>query len=98
MTDSPLRRVLREPALLLGVVTAGMGVLLAFGVHLTDLQTGAIVFFLGAVMAFLRFVLTPSSEVLAQRTPDGPVAGAAAPIATGAPVAVELTPVARVKD
>lgn len=95
MNDTPLRRVTREPALLLGVVVAGLGLLVLFGVDLSKEQIGGIVTFLGAVVALLRFVLTPSSEVIAQQTPDGPVAGAATEVATGVPVAVAVQPIAR---
>lgn len=97
MEDTPLRRVTREPALILGVVVAGLGLLVLFGVDLSKEQIGGIVTFLGAVVALLRFLTTPSSEVVAQQTPDGPVAGAAAIVATGAPVDVRLTPVERGK-
>jgi FtsH-binding integral membrane protein len=98
MNDTPLRRITREPALALGVVVAGLGLLVLFGVHLSKEQIGGIVTFLGAVVALLRFLLTPSSEVVVQQTPDGPVAGAAAEVATGAPVAVSVAPVARTKE
>jgi FtsH-binding integral membrane protein len=97
MNDSPLRRITREPALLLGAVVAGLGLLVLFGVNLSKEQIGGIVTFLGAVVALLRFLVTPSAEVLAQQTPDGPIAGAAADVTTGAPVAVAVQPIARRK-
>lgn len=90
--DSLLRRLAREPAAILGVVTAGLALLIAFGVHLTDIQTGAVVGFVAALFFLLRFLVTPSSEVLAQQTPDGPVAGDAAAVETGAPVDVTVRP------
>lgn len=95
-TDS-LRRITREPALILGVLVAAFGVLVAFGIDLSREQIGAVGVFAGAVMALLRFMLTPSSEVIAQQTPDGPVAGEAAAVTTGSPVAVAVQPVVREK-
>lgn len=97
MNDTLLRRITREPALVLGVVVAGLGLLVLFGVDLSKEQIGGIVTFLGAVVALLRFLLTPSSEVVVQQTPAGPVAGAAAAVATGSPVTVAVSPVARIK-
>lgn len=63
------QRILREPALLLAAITAGLALAVAFGVHLTDAQTGAVLGFVAAVAAVLRFVSTPSSEVIAQQKP-----------------------------
>lgn len=98
MNDSPVRRITREPALLLGVVVAGLGLLVLFGVDLSKEQIGGIVTFLGAVVALLRFLVTPSSEVLVKQTPDGPVAGAAAAVATGTPVAAHVVPTPRPEE
>jgi hypothetical protein len=93
---SGLRRaVVREPALITGVVTAAIGLAVLFGLDLSRDQIAGIAVFLGAVMALLRFVLTPSSEVIAQATPEGPVAGAAAEVVTGQPVAVSVSPISR---
>lgn len=81
-----LSKIVREPALLLGVVVAGLGLLVLFGVDLSKDQIGGIVTFLGAVVALLRFVLTPSSEVVAQLKDGEVIAGAASVAPTGEPV------------
>lgn len=90
-----IQRISREPVLLIGALTALFGVLLAFGLNLTEEQIGAIVIFVGAVMALIRFLVTPSSEVIAQRKAGetGAVAGKAnqAGAEPGQPVAVSLT-------
>lgn len=84
------QRITREPAALLGVVTATTGLLMLFGVPLTLEQAGGILTFIGALVALLRFVLTPAAEVVAQERPDGEiVAGPASWIVDGYPVAVE---------
>lgn len=90
-------RLVREPALVLGVVTAAFGIATAAGLDLTPELTGAIVAFLGALMALVRFLTTPSSEVLAQVKPSGDVvAGPATTLPTGSELAVDtrgdLTP------
>lgn len=96
---SGLRRaVVREPALITGVITAGLGLLVLFGVDLSKEQIGGIVLFLGTVMALLRYVLTPSAEVVVQDTPRGPVAGSASELETGQPIAVSVSPVTRAAD
>lgn len=63
------QRILREPALLLAAIAAAMALAVAFGVHLSDVQTGAVLGFFAAIAALLRFVSTPSSEVIAQQKP-----------------------------
>lgn len=84
-----LYRLTREPVLIIGVLTGLFGVLVAFGVDLSETQIGAVVAFAGAIMALLRFVTTPSREVLAQVTPSGQViAGQASAVQTGALVPV----------
>ena len=91
-----LRRVItREPALLVGLVSAAIGLALVFGLSLTDEQVGAIMLFLGAVIALLRYVLTPSADVVVQQTPEGKVAGPASDVVTGQPVAVSVSPISR---
>lgn len=69
-------RILREPALLLGLATAFFGLLTLFDVPLSSEQVGGITVFIGALVALLRFVLVPSSEVVAQQKPGEPVQAA----------------------
>lgn len=85
-------RLVREPALTIGVVTSGLGLAVLFDVPLTEDQVGGIVLFIGAVMALSRALTTPSAEVVAtQATPDAePVAGPASPLPNGTPV--DVTP------
>ena len=86
-----LDRLVREKALILGVIVAAFGLLVAFGVDLTEAQIGAAVTFVGAVVALLRFAVTPSREVLAQVKPSGEVvAGQASAVETGASIPVSL--------
>lgn len=86
-----IQRITREPVLLIGVVTAVFGVLNVFDIGLTEGQIGAIVAALGAIMALVRFLVTPASEVVVQEVPgQAPKAGAAADLPTGAPVTVTL--------
>ncbi len=69
-----LNKLLSFPNLVLGVVTPGLGLLVLFGVHLTDAQTGGILTFLGAVIALVTAIVTPSGQVIAQqKDADGPV-------------------------
>lgn len=90
---SIIRRLSREPAALLGVVTATTGLLILFGVPLTQEQAGGILTFVGALMYLVRFIVTPANEVVAQEKPTGEiVAGPAADVAHGAPVAVLPAP------
>ena len=84
-----LYRLVREKALILGVLTSGLALAVLFGLDVSKEQLAGIMTFAGAVMALLRFVLTPSREVLAQVKPDGQVvAGQAAAIETGATIPV----------
>lgn len=89
-----LQRITREPALLTGVVTSGLGLAVLFGINITKEQVGGIVLFLGAVMGLVRFLTTPAAEVVVQEKPDGTVvAGPASSIGTGEPVDVEVAPI-----
>ena len=76
------QRILREPALLVAAITAGLALAVAFGVHLSDTQTSATLGFVAAIAALLRFVTTPSSEVIAQQKPGEPVKATAQAAAT----------------
>lgn len=90
---NPLARLAREPNLITGLVVAGIGLAVAFGVHITDVQTAALLLFLGAVIALIRFLTTPTAEVVAHTDDNGgAVAGPASPITDGAPVVVKPKP------
>jgi len=85
-------RVVREPALILGVVTAGLSLAVLFGAPLSAEQIAGVGVFVGALVALLRFVTTPSSEVLAQVKPTGEVvAGKATTLPTGQALEVDET-------
>lgn len=82
-----IAKLAREPALLIGFVAAVFGVLVAFGVDLTEKQTGAIILAIGAAMALVRYLTTPKAEVAVQVKPNGDVvAGPAAVEPTGSNV------------
>lgn len=85
-----LNRVAREPNALLGVVVALYGILVAFHVLVLNAQqVGAVTAFGGALVIALRWITTPSSEVVAQKKPgESVVAGPAAEINNGLPVQV----------
>lgn len=87
---SLVQRLTREPNLILGVVVTGLSLLVLFGVDLTGEQMAGIGVFLGAVIALVRFVTTPASEVVAQQKPgeDVPTAGPAADEPDGVPVVI----------
>lgn len=68
-----IARLVREPNLITGLAVAAIGLAVSLGVHISDGQTGAGLLFLGAVIAVIRFVTTPASEVVAQQKGDGPV-------------------------
>lgn len=88
-----LQRIVREKVLITGLVTAFFGMLVAFGVSLTEVQTGSIVTFIGLAMMLLRSLVTPSSEVVAAQKPgqDTPQAGPASEVANGTDVLVVPT-------
>lgn len=77
-----LQRIQREPAAALAFCTAILAILTAAGV----LEEGGAAGALGLVSAgigFLRYVVTPSSEVVVQELPGGTtVAGPASPTAS----------------
>lgn len=78
-----LKRIAREPVAVAGVLIAVYGVAIAFGwFHPTPEQTGALSVLGGAIVTALRWLVTPASEVAAQRKPGEPVtAGPAANLA-----------------
>lgn len=84
-----LAKITREPALILAVVTSGLSLAALFGADITSEQAGGVGIFVAALIALLRLVSTPSSEVIAQVKPGGQVvAGDAAAITTGEELAV----------
>lgn len=86
-----LKKLVREPNLILGLVTAGLSLLVLFGVDLSTEQMAGIGIFLGALIALVRFVVTPSSEVVVQEKPSGElVAGAASDVNTGTEVRASI--------
>lgn len=88
-----MQRLSREPALILGLVTAGLSLAVLFGATITVEQIAQIGVFLGALISLLRFISTPSSEVIAQEKPGGQVvAGAAAWVDDGREVEVRIQP------
>lgn len=89
-----IARLVREPALILGVVTAAFGLAALFGLPVTEQQIAGVVAFVGAVVALLRFLTVPASEVVVQEKPDGQlVAGPASEAPTGTKVeTVDVVP------
>lgn len=84
-----VQKLVREPALVLGVVTTGLSLLVLFGVDLTGDQMAGVGIFLGAVIALTRYLTTPTSEVVVQEKPNGDVvAGGAIPVLQGKKVEV----------
>lgn len=89
-----IARLVREPALILGVITTGFGLAALFGLPVTEQQIAGVVAFVGAVVALLRFLTVPASEVVVQEKPGGQlVAGPASEAPTGTKVeAVDVVP------
>ncbi len=84
-----LERIQREPAALLGFATAVLGLLNLLDVFSAEVA-GAVAIVVGALVALLRYVVTPSNEVVVQRVADhGAVAGPALKsVKTGEPVSL----------
>lgn len=78
-----LTKLVRQPNLVIGVVTSGLGLLVLFGIDLTEDQTAGIIVFLGAVFALAAYLVTPSSEVVAKVSNGTVVAGNASSVPTG---------------
>ena len=79
-----IERINREPAALLGLGTAAVGLFVLLDV-LTPEVGGSVGIVLGALVACLRYFVTPSAEVVVQWKPGGEVVrGAALP--DGAPI------------
>jgi hypothetical protein len=61
--------VKNEPVLIQGLIQAILGLLLAFGIDLTDAQTGSIMAITAVILAILaRMFVTPNNKL-----PDAPV-------------------------
>ena len=89
-----LKKLVREPNLVLGLVTAGLSLLVLFGATLTTEQMAGVGVFIGALMALVRFLVTPSAEVVGQEKPSGElVAGVASDVSTGTPVRASVAAV-----
>ena len=61
-----IKRLLGDPALLVGLVRAGIILLASFGVAITDDQTAAIVGFLGIFLAVVSLALTGVTRALTE--------------------------------
>lgn len=87
---SLLQRFTREPNAIVGVIVAAFGLLVIFDlINPTPEQTGGLAAFGGAIIVALRWLVTPASEVVAQRRPGEPtVTGPGASVNTGIPVDV----------
>lgn len=86
-----IAKLVREPALTLGVLTAGLSLLVLFGVPLTGDQMAGIGIFVGAVFALTRYLTTPTTEVVAQVKPNGDVVtGGATALPPGTAVDVDV--------
>ena len=90
------QRIAREPAAAIGIVSAAYGAAVVFGlIAPTAEQTGALAILGGALVGGLRWIVTPSSEVIVQQvSADEPtIAGAGlGGIKTGDPVIVDIAP------
>jgi hypothetical protein len=59
-----LERLRNNPVLVSGFVTALLGLLMAFGLNLSDVQLGAIMAFVGSVLAIVaRGKVTPNRKL-----------------------------------
>lgn len=88
-----LNKLTREPALTLGVITAGLSLAVLFGVDISGDQMAGIGIFVGAVFALTRYLTTPTAEVIAQKRPDDTVVGGGViPELKGQLVEVGLSP------
>ena len=94
-----VQRIVREPAALNGAVTAALGLLVAFGVPMSDEQVGAAVTTLGALMILVRLLVVPAVDVVAVQKPGDTEAkaGPAAGFENGTTVDVSLSPATRLK-
>lgn len=68
-----INQLVREPALTIGVITAGLSLAVLFGVDISGDQMAGVGVFVGAVFALTRYLTTPTAEVIAQKRPDDTV-------------------------
>lgn len=91
-----LERIKREPVLLSTLAGAALSAATAFGLDLNAEQTAAVMGVVTTlvVIVFGRANATPNVDVAAvnKGVNGGPVAGPAAPVADGTPLAVDLAP------
>lgn len=78
-----ISKISREPNALLAVIVAGFALASAFGFTLNDIQTGAILGFLAALIFLIRWLTTPTVEVAVQVKDGDVIAGPAAVEPTG---------------
>ena len=77
---SILERIKNEPALLIGLVSAAISLILAFGIDLTEKQVGGIMAVVVALLALVtRSQVTPTRAVAAEVVKGGVFTGDAAP-------------------
>ncbi len=90
-------KVIREnpvifQGLILGLVGATLLLLQSFGVNISNAQQIGIGGFVAALFALWLFLIraqvTPAALVVARKTDDGVIAGAASPLPDGTPVEV----------
>lgn len=72
------QKIVRQPALLLGLVAAGLTLAVAFHVHLSQIEQASVLGFLTAGFLLLQQISTPASEVIAQEKPGEAVKATAA--------------------
>jgi hypothetical protein len=61
-----LNLIRKEPVLFQGLLQAGLGVAVAFGLHLSPLQIGAVLGLAAAILSFItRQLVTPTITVAA---------------------------------
>jgi hypothetical protein len=66
-----LQKILANTPLLSGLVSSGIALAIAFGLSLSDTQTGAIMGVIGAFTALMGALISPNVPV-ALTTPPGP--------------------------
>lgn len=66
---SILNKLLSVPNLVIGLATSGLGLLVLFGVHLSQMQVGGLLAFLGAAIALVTALVVPTGQVIATQKP-----------------------------
>jgi hypothetical protein len=72
-----VQKIVREPALTLGVITSALSLAVLFGVPISAEQMAGTGVFVGAVFALTRYLTTPSRDVIVQKNANGEVIGGA---------------------